>query len=161
MSEATVSTEKRLLHLFSRLRKLAFGQNPLENSSVTMPQLALLDWIAASPGCGLQEIADGMDVTAPTASVSVRRLEQAGLVERQPDPEDGRAIQVYLSPKGRRLHEQALSFRRKKMRRLLHGLTADEQDVLLRLLTKAISTAEEESETSSEKEIGQERKLEK
>ena len=136
--------EDRLLDLFDRLRKLALGQNPLEDAGVTMPQLALLDWIAASPGCGIQETAAGLGLTAPSVSVGVRRLEAAGLLERRPDPQDGRAIQLFLTAQGQALHQRARAFRQEKMRRLLMGLKPEDRATLLALLEQAISAAEEE-----------------
>jgi len=136
-------TSDRLLSLFDRLRKLTLDQNPLEDSGATGPQLALLDQIAASPGCGIQEIADRLDLTAPTVSVGVRRLEETGLLERQPNPQDGRAILLFLTAQGQALHQRARAFRREKMQRLLTGLTAEEGATLLVLLEKAINAAEE------------------
>ncbi len=137
--------ENQLVGLFDRLRQLAFDQNPLADSGVTMPQLTLLDWVAASPGCGIQEIALGLGLTAPTVSVSVRRLQTAGLVERRPDPRDGRAIQLLLSAQGQALHQRALDFRQEKMRRLLAGLSVPERATLLALLEQALDAAEKES----------------
>ena len=136
--------EDRLLDLFERLRKLGLGQNPLEDAGVTVPQLALLDWIAASPGCGIQETAAGLGLTAPSVSVGVRRLEAAGLLERRPDPQDGRAIQLFLTARGQALHQRARAFRREKMRRLLMGLKPEDRATLLALLEQALSAAEEE-----------------
>ena len=144
----TLSPEDRLVNLFDRLRKLAFNQHPLENSTVTMPQLTLLDWIDGSPGCGIQDMAFGLELTAPTVSVGVRRLEQAGLLERRPDPQDGRAVQLFLSTQGQALCQQARAFRRDKMRRLLEGLTAEESATLIMLLERAISAAEKEANPS-------------
>ena len=69
MTSVSLSAEERLANLFNRLRKLAFDQHPLQDSGVTMPQLTLLDYVAASPDCGVQEIADGLSLTAPTVSV--------------------------------------------------------------------------------------------
>jgi len=142
MTDTSLPAEDRLLSLFDRLRKLAPGQNPLEDTGATGPQLALLDQIAASPGCGIQEIATGLGLTAPTISVGVRRLEEAGLLERQPDPQDGRAIQLFLTAQGQTSHERARAFRREKMRRLLAGLTLEERAALLDLLERAINAAE-------------------
>ena len=141
----TDNAPDRLLSLFELLRKLALDQHPLQDSGVTMPQLALLDRVAASPGCGIQEVASGLGLTAPTVSVSVRRLEAAGLLERRPDPQDGRAIQLFLTAQGQALHERAHAFRRAKMQRLLAGLTTAESATLLALLEKAINAAEESS----------------
>lgn len=137
--------EDRLVDLFDRLRKLAFNQHPLEDSSVTMPQLTLLDYIAAAPGCGIQEIAAELDLTAPTISVSVRRLEQAGLVERRPDPQDGRAVQLFLTAPGQALCRQAHAFRQDKMRKLFRGLAAEESATLISLLERAVRSAEQET----------------
>ena len=134
--------EDRLLGLFERLRKLSLGENPLRDGGVTMPQLALLDWTATSPGRGIKEIATGLGLTAPTISVGVRRLEQTGLLERQPDPLDGRAVRLFLTSQGQALQEQACAFRREKMRRLLVGLTTKEAATLLALLEQAVSAAE-------------------
>jgi len=134
--------EERLLKLFDWLRRLMLGQHPLEDGGVTGPQLALLDWVAASSGCGIQEIADGLGLTAPTVSVGVRRLQEAGLLERQPDPADGRAILLFLTAQGQALHERARAFRREKMRRVLAGLTLEERATLLDLLERAINAAE-------------------
>jgi DNA-binding MarR family transcriptional regulator len=115
-----------------------------------MPQLTLLDAIAASPGCGIQELATGLDLAAPTISVSVRRLENVGLVERRPDPQDGRAVQLYLTERGQGLCQRARVFRQDKMRRLLTGLTAKEGATLVTLLERAVRTAEQDQEKAAD-----------
>lgn len=147
MADRKAPLPDQLLDLFDRLRKQALGQNPLDHSGVTNPQLALLNWVADSPGCGVREIAEGLELAASTVSVGVHRLEMAGLLERRPDPEDGRAIQVSLTARGHSLHLEARAFRRSKMQRLLAGLTAEEGVTLLALLEKAIH-AVEKGETS-------------
>ncbi len=145
MADRESPVPDQLLDLFDRLRKQALGQNPLDSSGVSGPQWALLNWVADSPGSGVREMAEGLELAAPTVSVGVRRLETAGLLERRPDPEDRRAIQVSLTAKGQTLHRQARAFRRRKMQRLLAGLTAEEGATLLALLEKAIVAAEEKT----------------
>ena len=147
MTKESLPAEDHLLDLFGRLRRLAFGQHPLQGSGLTMPQLTLLEWVDASPGCGVQAIADGLGLTAATVSVRVRQLEKARLLERQPDPQDGRAVQLLPTTQGKTLCQQALVFRRDKMERLLKGLTPDERMTLLTLLEQAITSAEEEAST--------------
>jgi len=140
--EGSLSAEERLLAPFDRLRRIALGENPLEDSGVTGPQLTLLQRVAASPGCGIQELADGLGLTAPTVSVAVRRLEDAGLLERQPDPADGRAVRLFLTGQGQAMQQRAQTFRLNKMRRLLSGLAPEEQEQLLSLLERAMDAAE-------------------
>jgi len=130
------------MELFERLRKLAIDQNPLEHCKVSGPQLALLDWIAAKPGCGIHDIATGLGLSAPTVSVGVRRLEEVGLLKRQPDPEDGRAIRLFVTAQGRALRKRAQAFRWQKTQRLLAGLTEEERATFLALLEKALTEAE-------------------
>ncbi len=132
----------RLLGLLERLRRLGLGRHPLGAGGISSPQLALLDWIARSPGSRLGEVASGLGLTPPTVSVGLRRLERAGLVERLSDLQDRRAVRFFLTPKGKRLHRRALQFRRRKAQLLLANLTPQEQEVLLDLLDKAIRGAE-------------------
>ena len=136
------SAEERLLSLLSRLRMLGPGQPPFEEMQITPSQFILLEWVAGSPGCGIQEMAKGLGLTPPTVSVGVRRLEEAGLLERRPNPQDRRSIRLFLTTSGETLHRQAQEFRRSKARRLLSGLTVQEQETLLSLWERAIDAAE-------------------
>ena len=49
------------------------------------------------------DLADSLGVEPPTVTKMLQRMESSDLVDRRPDPVDGRAIRVYLTPKGRRL----------------------------------------------------------
>lgn len=147
MTHAAPRREDELLTLMERLQKLAFNQNPLRDSGVSMPQRTLLDWIVASPGCNVREVAEGLSLTAPTVSVGVRRLEDGGLVERRPDSQDGRAIQLFPTEQGQELSTIARRFRQEKMQRLLKGLTAEEGATLVTLLERAVGAAEEDAQS--------------
>lgn len=136
------SAEERFLGLMKRMRKLGLDNHPLENGAVSPAQMALLDWIAASPGCGVQDIADELKLTPPTVSVGVRKLEEISLVERKPDPQDGRSVQFFLTRRGRALQRQIHHSQQRKFRRLLSGLAPHEQELLLQLLERALQAAE-------------------
>ena len=144
MSGEQVLAEDRLLDLFDRVRGLALEQNPLGEGEISPPQLAVLDSVSRRPSCSLHHVASALRVTAPSASAMVRRMEGAGLLDRRPDPEDGRAIQLFLTPRGEHLCDQAQEFRRRKMRRLLAGLVHEDQKTLVELLERALLAAEGE-----------------
>ena len=74
---------------------------------VTVAQSRLAQRIAAE-GSRLTELADRAQVTKQTASLLVAALEREGLVERIPDPSDGRARLIRLSARGREAAEQAM-----------------------------------------------------
>ena len=134
--------EERLYGLMKRLRKLGLDTHPLGDAAVSPAQMALLDWIAASPGCGVQDVADGLGLTPPTVSVGVRRLDEINLVERKPNPQDGRSVQFSLTRRGHSLQRRIQDSHRRKFQRLLAGLSPQERETLLHLLGRALDTAE-------------------
>jgi len=142
MSDNATTAEERLLNLLSRLRTMGPGQPPFDEMHITPSQFILLDRVAAAPGCGVQELADSLGLTSPTVSVGVRRLEKASLLERRPNPQDKRSLRLFLTAPGAELHGRAQEFRQDKARRLLSGLTPQEQETLLSLLEKALDAAE-------------------
>ena len=74
---------------------------------VTVAQARLAQRIAED-GTRLTELADRAGVTKQTASLLVVALEREGLVERVPDPEDGRARLIRLSARGREAAQRAM-----------------------------------------------------
>lgn len=136
------SRAAQLQDLFDRLRRLALDENPLAPHGVTLPQLSLLDALADAPGCGVGALAEALGVTPPTISVAVRRLEAMGLLQRDPDPEDRRALRLRLTAQGASIQAQAAQFRRAKMRQVLAGLSPGEAEQLVTLLDRALSAAE-------------------
>jgi len=64
-------------------------------------RLALLEVSTVGP-MRLNDLAQRMDTTAATASRAVDVLEEFALLERGKDADDGRAIAITVTPKGRR-----------------------------------------------------------
>jgi DNA-binding MarR family transcriptional regulator len=64
---------------------------------VTRAQWRVLAWLAREPGLRQIALADKLDIEAITLCRIIDRLEEAGLVERQRDPEDRRAWRLYLT----------------------------------------------------------------
>ncbi|TPV96044.1 MAG: MarR family transcriptional regulator [Myxococcales bacterium FL481] len=58
-------------------------------------------------GMRLQALAADARVTKQAASQAVRALEERGLVQVEPDPDDGRAKRVVYTGRGRRLIDRA------------------------------------------------------
>jgi len=73
---------------------------------VTVAQARIAQRIAEG-GSRLTDLAEQAQVTKQTASLLVAALEREGLVERIPDPADGRARLIRFTQKGRAASEQA------------------------------------------------------
>ena len=133
---------KRMELILERLQEYWERQDPHSLSGLTRSQLSLLLALSEYPGCRVQDTARRLDLTAPTISIGVRRLEKMGLVERAADPTDQRAVCLYLSARGRRVAAKARAVRAQKLNVMLGVLTPEEQESLLTLLEKAVPEAD-------------------
>ena len=133
---------QRFLKLSSRLRRLGPGVPQQEHVATSPSHLALIEYAASNPDCGVQEMAEALQLSTPTVSISARQLEKGGLIARKPNPEDGRAVQLFLTPKGEDVHQRAHSFHRQKFEKLLSGLNPEERELLISLLERALNAAE-------------------
>ncbi|MEU7875262.1 MarR family transcriptional regulator [Dactylosporangium sp. NPDC049140] len=59
--------------------------------------------VAATPGCRVQDIADGVGISVGGASKSADRLERGGWVRRIDNPADRRSSLLELTPEGERV----------------------------------------------------------
>jgi len=74
-------------------------------------------------------------------SRAVTRLEQGGLLERQPDPEDGRGWVLRLTPQGRALYRKIVPVVAAREAFLLDALDAAERRALDSALAKVLERA--------------------
>jgi DNA-binding MarR family transcriptional regulator len=78
-----------------------------------------------------------------TISLRIDRLAERGLVEREPDPADGRGAVISITEHGRELFEACAPEHLTNAGELLSGLSDDERDQLGRLLGKLLYTLED------------------
>jgi DNA-binding MarR family transcriptional regulator len=87
-------------------------------------------------------------VTSGTMTNRIDRLAAAGLVERHPDPQDKRGVQVQLTAAGKSVVDAALSDLLDRERQLLSGLSQADQDQLTALLRTLLIPFDAASPTS-------------
>ena len=73
------------------------------------------------------ELAEHLSVHPATVSNALRRMEQAGFLERRPDPEDQRISRVYLTPEGRDIRSAVERVWAKLEKETLRGFTNEER----------------------------------
>lgn len=93
---------------------------------VTTAQWRVLLRLAREPGLKQVELADRMDVEPITACRIVDRLEDAGLVERQRDPEDRRAWRLELTAKAEPILKRLGDLAEEMAAEAFAGLTVSE-----------------------------------
>jgi len=79
----------------------------LDRLGVTYPQYLVMSALWQQDGQTVGAIADRLSLESSTITPLVKRLEAAGLVGRQRNPEDERQVIVTLSPTGRSLHQDS------------------------------------------------------
>ena len=89
---------------------------------VTVAQAATLETLQMEDSLRLGALGKRLGVTPSTLSRNVERLETAGLVQRDVDPEDARSFRVALTAKGqaaaRELEQQEVIFARQVLERV-------------------------------------------
>ncbi|AMA75631.1 MarR family transcriptional regulator [Thermus parvatiensis] len=88
------------------------------------------------------EAARAMGLPPPTVSHMVRRLERAGFLAREADPEDLRRHRLRLTPKGARALRRAEALMAEAFARRASRLQEGERAELLRLFAKLEEDAE-------------------
>jgi DNA-binding MarR family transcriptional regulator len=89
------------VHLGRQLRR------ELQPLGITATQAALLHTIKTTPGVGIRELATIEGMSRPATTTAIDRLQRAGLVLRTPSREDGRRVELEVTPAGRRVLRSA------------------------------------------------------
>lgn len=87
----------------------------------------------------ITDLAGYFEVGKPTMSRQVAALEQLGLVQRRPDPEDGRGALVSLTVQGSAAFARARDRRHEWIEGMLGGFTDEEAAVFAGLLHRFVN----------------------
>jgi len=130
-----------LLSLFTQAAKLLreAADEAMSQHGVRVGQHIVLSALWEQDGLTPGEIARRLGIATPTIVNTATRMEEAGLVARQPDPADARLVRLYLTPRGRSVREPVRAARAALERHATASLTAAELETLRAALTKIIA----------------------
>lgn len=133
--------------LFFRLWRASHTQTAaaLESIGITTALFSVLGYLLARGAAIQQEIGAAIGIDPSTMVALIDELERAGLAKRRPHPQDRRAREVVLTPKGRRTAERGRALAREVEDAVLKGLASEERRQLMKLLRKALSSAPPQS----------------
>ncbi len=123
----------QMLSDVSRLLRRAFDERA-RGIGVTRPQWQVLTILGRHEGINQGGLAELLEVEPITLCRMVDRLQEAGLVERRPDPSDRRAWRLFLSEKANALLAELRPFALGLFDESMNGLTPAERDQLLEML---------------------------
>lgn len=131
------NTRRNMIDKKFRENGLYFGQPPI------------LKYLSMNDNATQKEIADFLHISPPSVAVSVKRMEEAGLIMRVVDKNDARRNNLKLTKKGESLQNYADSYFKQADLAAYDGFSEQELDILgsfLERMNKNISVfAKEEN----------------
>lgn len=99
---------------------------------LTLPEISALERLDRAGSATPSRLARAEQITPQAMGATLSGLEQRGLVERHPDPEDGRRAVMSLTEAGRRFVHNKRSARTEQLAKALQdGFTHQELQVLM------------------------------
>jgi len=130
-SQDEASDAVRLAMAVSRLRSRIRIEAGLRSTGIPISQLAVLGRIIDEGPVTAAALAAGEHVTQQAIAQSVATLKQRGLVDKQPDPGDGRKSLVTATAAGRELRESLVVSREEWLTRAVDAAVKPEERPLL------------------------------
>lgn len=111
----------------------------LKKHGLTLALWPTLMCLWEEEGVTQRDIAQKSKVENSTTTRTLDKLENLGLVERQPDPNSRRAFRIYLTDEGRALKETLVPIPMAINQKLLSSLEPEERGEIIRLLQKMVA----------------------
>lgn len=126
------------IRILSRCNEQAIS-NALAEMDLTAAQGRIIGFLARSkePPCA-RDIESQFQLTHPTVSGLLSRLEKKGFLEFRPDDADRRCKRIFLLEKGRQCHERIRQTILANEQTIVSGFTEEETAQLSRFLERAI-----------------------
>lgn len=108
--------------------------------TLTIRQLHCIELIHELENPTLSELTEKLQITKPSTSVMLERLEENGYVRRVKSDSDKRSAHVHLTKKGDTAAHLHVDLHKKFAQLLTRDLTVSEKDILIVLLNKAVKS---------------------
>ena len=131
------------LNAAGRLLKKRFNEVACEEGLFS-GQHHIIITLKCNPGMTLSELAKSLNITAATVSVSVKRMEKSGFIEKRPDEKDARTKRLYLTEKGSAVTQNIRDKMDLQESALVKGLSGEEILKLSDLLDRVIENMAKE-----------------
>jgi DNA-binding MarR family transcriptional regulator len=149
MPQVQTSLGVELLGVVARLNRLA-----TQRTRMPLPwaQGRLLSTIEDQGAARISDLAALDHCSQPTMTMQVRRLEDAGMVTRAVDPDDARAVQIRITPKGIRTLAQVRAERGAVIDPHLEHLAPGDRETLaaaVRIMRRLVENAGPQNNTDT------------
>ena len=114
---------------FTRVIRMYYGrmQAQLAEVGIYRGQPPIMGLLYQHDGMSQKEMAGALNLSPATMTVTLKRMEKAGLVRREMDEHDQRILRVHLSEQGRQMWLKSADQIRAVTEELMEGFTPEEE----------------------------------
>jgi len=142
-----------LVHDVARLYGRRFDRNG-RRLGLTRAQCRTLGYLARNEGINQAGLADLLEIRPMTLVRQIDRMQEAGWIERRPDPTDRRARRLFLTGKARPILGRIWNVATATQDQVLAGLSPDEADHLIELLRRVHTTLTDRTPSHARSAVG-------
>jgi len=133
-----VNTERTLIDLLKKLMATGAGKPPAVKIGLSPTQINIVDLLVIHRHLTLKDLSRLLELSPPTVSVAVKKMEESGLILKISNSRDKRVTILELSEKAENLFREIEKYRQAKVKKLVSNLNKEEQKLFLHLLDKAV-----------------------
>ena len=125
----------KLCNEISRLFRARMRECVDADGVMTQPGAHLvLAFLAVKDGITQLDLVNATHLRAPSVSAILKKMEEEGIVTRERDERDARAVRIYLTDHGREIDREHIKRIKALDAQALSGISESEQDLLMTLL---------------------------
>ena len=136
LSKIEHDINKAFMQIYNSIQMVE--EHMLKHSSLdlSISELDLLETVGeySAKGCTISDIARDNNVTLPTVTVAIKRLEAKGYVTKSRSKQDGRMVYVVQTRLGKKANAAHKYFHERMVRSFIKETTDEERDMLLSAL---------------------------
>lgn len=114
----------------------------IAETGLLLSEFAIMEVLLHKGAQPISVIGEKVLLTSGSMTAAINRLQKKELVQRVPDPSDGRIFHIHLTVKGFTVIRQAFARHEENLEKITQILTPTERNTLVRLLKKIGCTAE-------------------
>lgn len=140
----TIGIMSQIMHMSMHQAQLLFDQYELK-----MGQAGILFIMEHFGEMSQRELASKMNVTPPSITAAIQKMEKLGFILRRPDGKDQRVMRLSLTDKGKSCLAHSKEVAKQMDDLIFKGMSQEERLLLRRLLLQMRENLKEEKELSS------------
>ncbi len=104
---------------------------------LSINEMHLIECVGKAPrdeGITVSEVAQAMNITRPSATAAINKLERKGYLTKRTCQSDGRVVRVYLTREGKKVDAYHAFYHRQMVHSIARGMDDREKSVLLQAI---------------------------